>query len=68
MKKHVDDAWINKKIDGHGGLYTFSKSNGLAVIGYIGHKNRIQVFGYNIILFFKYLRRSTKGVKRWKRS
>ena len=59
MKKHVDDDWINKMIDGHGGSYRVNKPNGLAVIGYIGHKNRIQVFGYNIILFFKYLRRIT---------
>jgi len=55
MKKHIDDEWITKKIDGHGGAYMCNSINGLVVIGYIGHKNRIQVFGYNIILFFKYL-------------
>ena len=55
MKKHIDTGWISKIIDGHGGVYFTNKPNGLAVIGYIGHKNRIQVFGYNTILFFKYL-------------
>ena len=57
IKMHVDDEWISKKIDGHGGSYGCNDINGLARIGYIGHKNSYQVFGYNVILFFKYLKR-----------
>ena len=57
IKMHVDDEWIIKKIDGHDGSYRCNDIDGLARIGYIGHKNSYQVFGYNVILFFKYLKR-----------
>ena len=57
IKMHVDEEWIGKKIDGHGGSYGHSSITGLAYIGYIGNKNSVQVFWYNVILFFKYLKR-----------
>lgn len=57
---HIDGEWISSKIDGHGGSYGFSSTKGLVTIGYIGHKNRLQVLGYNIILYLKYLKRNIK--------
>lgn len=57
-KEHVDSEWINKKIDGHGGSFSYNSYEGLVVIRYIGHKSRIQIFVYNVILFFKYLLRN----------
>jgi hypothetical protein len=57
MALHVDFDWINRKIGTHGGIYHFDSENGLARIGYIGSTSRIKVFGYNVILFFKYILR-----------
>jgi hypothetical protein len=57
MDKHIDSDWIERIIDGHGGCIRCNSYKGLARITYIGHKNSIQVFGYNVILFFKYLKR-----------
>ena len=57
MRTHVDNTWITIKTNGHGNSYFYSSITGLAIIKYIGNKNRIQVFGYNVILFFKYLKR-----------
>ena len=59
-KEHVDYEWINKKINGHGGVYSFNKTNGIITISYIYGKNNIQLFWYNIILFIKYLIRYFK--------
>lgn len=55
--EHVDYKWFENKVEGHGGSLGYSSRYGLAHIGYIGHKNAVQVFVYNIILFFKYLKR-----------
>lgn len=60
MLYHVDAKWINEKINCHGGGFSFRTSNGLAIIHFIGNKNRIQLFGYNIVLFFKFLFRILK--------
>jgi hypothetical protein len=54
---HIDDDWVHKKINGHGGAFLYSSSIGLMHIDYIGSTSRIKVFGYNVILFFKYLKR-----------
>ena len=54
---HVDNDWVYSKIGVHGGSFTYSTAKGLAKIGYIGSKNELQIFGYNIILYFKYLYR-----------
>jgi len=45
------NAWISKKINGHGGAYFSKGYNGRARIIYIGHKNKLQVLWYNFILF-----------------
>lgn len=57
---HVDQAWIYTKIGGHGGSFGSNGPYDLARIGYIGNKNFIQVFWYNIILYFRYLKRRFK--------
>ena len=57
MKMHADYEWFSKKVAGHGGSFFHNGEDGLARIGYIGHKNSYQVFGYNVILLFKYLKR-----------
>ncbi len=57
MVKHADYDWINKKIDGHGGAYSHNDANGRAKITYIGSKNRLQIFAYNLYLFIRYLKR-----------
>jgi hypothetical protein len=62
MKKHIDARWIEGKIDGHGGGYTYSSAKGLAIIRFIGNKNCIQVFGYNVVLLLKYLVRKLKSL------
>jgi hypothetical protein len=61
MPYHVDANWINEKINCHGGGFSFRTSHGLAIIHFIGNKNRIQLFGYNIVLFFKFLFRILKN-------
>jgi hypothetical protein len=58
-KEHIDYEWINKKIDGHGGVYSYKNPNGVIIINWIYGKNHIQIFWYNIILFIKYLIRIT---------
>lgn len=57
---HEDILWINSKIGGHGGSYNYNSINGLATIYYIGNKNKLQVLWYNIILYFKFLKRRKK--------
>lgn len=57
---HVDTNWIDKKIDGRGGFYGHNGEGSLAIIYGICGKNFLQVFGYNIILRFKYLKRKLR--------
>lgn len=59
-KHHVDYDWINQKIDGQGGSYGCNSIKGLATLFHIGNQNYIQVFSYNVILFFKYLKQIIK--------
>jgi hypothetical protein len=62
---HIDEEWINKKIHGHGGAFGYNSYTGLATLIFIGCKPGILIFWYNIILFFKYLKRiCTKGVRK----
>ena len=58
---HVDYDWISKKIGGHGGTYSCYTNTGIIRIGYIGSTSKIKVFWYNVILFFKYLKRKFGG-------
>lgn len=57
MQNHIDDEWISKKINSNGGAYFYNNYNSLATIDYIGNKKGIIIFTYNVILFFKYLKR-----------
>jgi len=59
---HVDKSWIYDKIDGHGGCFGCSDPYGLAKIDYIGNKNSLQVFWYNLILYLRYVKRRIKTV------
>ena len=56
-RHHVDEPWIQDKIAGHGGSYLRSTPTSLAIIGYLGHKGRLWVWYYNLILFTRYLKR-----------
>lgn len=55
--RHADKEWIYKKIGTHGGSFRYNSYSGLAHIGYIGGKNRLQILLYNIILYLKYIKR-----------
>jgi hypothetical protein len=59
-RRHVDCEWIDQKIEGHGGCYSFNSTRGLATIHFIFGKNKIQILWYNIILLFKYLARKMR--------
>lgn len=61
---HVDYDWITKKIDGHGGAYSYDSPDGKVTICSIFGKNRIQIFWYNLILYWKYLKRKVYEMKR----
>lgn len=58
---HVEEDWIHSKIKGQGGGHRFSNPKGLVVIFYIGSTSKLKIFYYNIILWFKYLKRLIKG-------
>ncbi len=57
---HPDKSWIDLKINGHGGAWHYKGLNSLAVITYISNKNRLQILGYNTLLYFKYILRNIK--------
>ena len=58
--EHVDSKWIDTKIGGHGGGYTFDTVKGVATIDFIFGKNFLKIFWYNVILFVKYIIRNIK--------
>jgi len=59
---HVDEGWINSKINGHGGSFSYDGVNSIIKIGYIGSTGRFKVWYYNLILLLKYVIRKCKEV------
>jgi hypothetical protein len=57
FRQHADYDWINKKVNGHSSVYGYKQPRGLAVIYGIYGKTRAQIFWYNVILLFKYVKR-----------
>jgi len=58
---HIDKEWISSKIDGHGGSYGFTTTTGPVQIDYIGSTSKWKVFGYNITLYLRWIKRSLKA-------
>lgn len=55
---HIDNDWISRKINGHGGgYYTKGGPKGLAILTYIGDKKFYHIWYYNVILFVRYIKR-----------
>ena len=56
---NVDYKWANEKFNknNNGAIFTDSGKYGRLSIDYIYGKNKLQIFWYNIILLFRYLRR-----------
>lgn len=60
---HIDSDWINKKIDGHGGAFTYNNKYSCAKIDYIGSTSSLRIFYYNIILWLKYVKRNINKMR-----
>jgi len=54
---HVDNDWIRDKIGGCGGSWGCNGPYSLAFISHIYNKNFLLIFWYNMILYFRYLKR-----------
>ena len=56
---NIDYEWANKKfnLENHGAVYTYNNKYSRLYIDSIYGKNKLQIFWYNIILLFRYLRR-----------
>lgn len=56
---NVDYKWANEKFNknNNGAIFIDSGKYGRLSIDYIYGKNKLQIFWYNIILLFRYLRR-----------
>lgn len=61
VRDHIDSLWIQEKIGGHGGSYSYSSVDGRVKIGYIGGKPIVVIWWYNLQLLYKYLKRRIKG-------
>lgn len=55
--KHVDYDWASEKAGGHGMCCGYNSERGLLVIHWIGSKPIYVIWWYNLILFFKMLKR-----------
>jgi hypothetical protein len=60
--RHIDGKWIDKKIGGHGGAFSYNSYDGKARLIYIGSTSGIKIFWYNIILWGKYVKRRLKKI------
>lgn len=58
--KHVDYDWACKISKGHGMACYYRNPKGLLVIDYIGSYPRYVIWKYNMILFFRFLKRFIK--------
>lgn len=60
---NIDYKWANEKFnpEHHGAVYTYNDKYSRLHIDSIYGKNKLQIFWYNIILLFRWLRR--KNVK-----
>lgn len=58
--KHIDHEWIYSKFNGQGASFKYYGKYGIAKIGYIYGVNKIQIFIYNTILWFKWIKRKYK--------
>lgn len=59
--KHVDYDWACEISEGHGMSCHYRNPKGLLVINHIGLLPRRIIWKYNMILFFKFLKRFVKG-------
>ncbi len=58
---HPDIDWVDERINGRGGSYSYTGTDGLLQIIYIGDSNRVEIWRYNFQLLLRYCRR-----KLWK--
>lgn len=59
--KHIDYDWACEVSKGHGMGCSYNNPKGLLVIDFIGSCPRYCIWKYNMILFFKFLKRLIKG-------
>jgi hypothetical protein len=62
--KHVDYDWVNEIAGEHGWSCRYHNPEGLLIIGYIGLFPRHVIWKYNLILFFRFLKRKFKKISR----
>lgn len=60
IANHVDSDWINKKINGKGGCFSYNTAKGRARISYIGGTSKLKIAYYNFILLIKAIKRKYK--------
>lgn len=59
--KHVDYDWACEISKGYGMACYYRNPKGLLVIDYIGSYPKYVIWKYNMILFFRFLKRFIKG-------
>ena len=54
---HPDHMWIDERIGGHGGSYSYAEPDGKAKIYHIGSTSRVVIWFYNLQLLMRFVRR-----------